>query len=467
MHHNRLSNMKIDISTIIKNFASLDKAGKNSDKIDTYLEYHKLGEYLNGNLNTEGFESYDKLEKSQQNLLLNVYQEAKKYLSEHFAKKDNFVQITDNNIEEYKKIYNKLNRQDTDNAINNSELQELDSIKKGLFQYCKNCGYDLDDCNYDELDYGYVLSRIKERQEKEAEMRQKGQVVLDRIKNPYDNNLLKSSVEKRVADENIQDLDPNKYTADLGNGVYDKTATQKTELCWAHAGINSLNKTETGKNLLSANKYYDPKTGVFAIHLQEAEDNGLHGGIYVITPDEIESEGKNLSEGEGDVTVWMIAIKRYFEEINQNPELLQKAKDKGQLVRNVETGNAQFRFFEIITGAQSSRKDLWDSTNLQVGVSYGKNDITFADMSDLVSNKKGAAVICIGGHAMSVVGIKDDKLLIQESNNSENLGQDFYDSDREHALFEKSEPIDGKPTYELTKDDFEHYNFGEGVIKWE
>ncbi len=35
--------MKIDISSIIKNFASLDKVGKNSDKIDTYLEYHKLG----------------------------------------------------------------------------------------------------------------------------------------------------------------------------------------------------------------------------------------------------------------------------------------------------------------------------------------------------------------------------------------------------------------------------------------
>ena len=162
----------------------------------------------------------------------------------------------------------------------------------------------------------------------------------------------------------------------------------------------------------------------------------------------------------------MIALKRYFEEMEQSPELMQKAAENQQLIQNVDSGNAQFRFFEIITGAQPSRKNSMDETRLQVGVTYGKNDITFEDISDLVSNQKGAAVICIGGHAMSVVGVRDDKLLIQESNNSLTLGDDFYDSKRNHVLFVKTDDINGNPTYELTEDDFEHYNFGEGVIKW-
>lgn len=75
-------------------------------------------------------------------------------------------------------------------------------------------------------------------------------------------------------------------------------------------------------------------------------------------------------------------------------------------------------------------------------------------------------MICIGGHNMSVVGIRGDKLLIQESNNLEDFDKTIYDEENNHILFEKTEPINGKPTYELTKYDFEHYNFGEGVIKW-
>ena len=452
--------MKFDISSLISKFSALDSAGENSKKIDTYLEYYKLGEYLNGNLKIEEFESYDKLDEPQQNILIKAYNEAKKYLDKHCSQKDNCIQITDNNVEEYLAIWNKLQYE------NNVKIQDCDIIEKALYEYCINSEYDLQGTNYQNCDYDFIISCIRRRNKKEDEMVKKGQVVLDRIKNPYDKNLLKLAVDRRIDDENIQALDNTKYTADLGNGSYDKTATQKTELCWAHAGINSLNLTEEGRSLLESNKYYDPKTGVFAVHLQEAEDNGLHGGIYVITPDEIEAEGKNLSEGEGDVTVWMIALKRYFEEIQQSPELMEKAKEKEQVIRNVDEGNAQFRFFEIITGAQPSRQNLLHGTRLQVGVSYGRNDITFEDMSDLVSNQKGAAIICIGGHAMSIVGIKNNKLLIQESNNSENLGQEFFDSERNHTLFVRTDDINGKPTYELTDHDFEHYNFGEGVIKW-
>lgn len=456
----------MDISSILGKFAAMDKSGENSSKIDTYLEYHALGEYLNGNLNTEGFESYNKLDKSQQDLLLKSYEDAGKYLFECCEKSDVGAKITEDNLEEYEKIYNDLYIKEQGNCINESELKEYDYIQRGLYEYFKNLGFDFENSNYKQYDYSFIKTSVKGKQKKEAEMRKKGQVVLDRINNPYDNNLLKLAVEKRIVDEKIPKLVPNKYTVDIGNGEYDKTATQKTELCWAHAGINALARTEEGKNLLELNKYYDPKTGVFAVHLQEAEDNGLHGGVYVITPEEIESEGVNLSDGEGDVTVWMIAIKRYFEEMQQNPELMQKAREKGQLIRNVETGNSQYRFFQIITGAQASKKDLYYNTSLQVGVSYGKNDISYDEIQDLVSNKKGAAVICISGHTMSVIGAGDGKLVIQESNNSEELEHQIFDHERNHAIFVRTEDVNGRPAYELTAHDFEHYNFGEGVIKW-
>ena len=133
---------------------------------------------------------------------------------------------------------------------------------------------------------------------------------------------------------------------------------------------------------------------------------------------------------------------------------------------DVEEGNVKNRFFEIITGAQSSRQNLFNGTRLQIGISYGNNDILFDDISDLVSNGRGAVIIGIGGHAMSVVGIKDDKLLIQESNNSEDIGEIFFDEENNHTIFVKTEPINGKLTYEVTKYDFEHYNFNEAAIKW-
>lgn len=459
--------MTKNISNIIGLFTAMDKSGKSDSKIDTYLEYYKLGEYLSGNIKYDGIEqSYNELNKSQQNSLLKFFNITQKYINEKFLGKNNNIEITEDNADEYKEIYINYQIKENRGELNKSETKIYDVLQKSLYDYCVSQEYDLHDMDYKDVNYDFVVSELLKRNKIEKEMREKGSVVLESLKTPYDNNLLKEAVEKRIADENIQELDANKYSVDVGNGKYDKLATQQTELCWAHASINVLNLTEEGKILLNSNKYYDKKTGVFAIHLQEAEDNGLHEGIYVITPEEIEAEGKNLSDGEGDVTVWMIAIKRYFEEMKQNSELLEKANKKGQLFLDVEEGNVKNRFFEIITGAQSSRQNLYKSTRLQTGISYGKNDIMFDDISDLVSNGKGAVIIGFGGHAMSVVGIKDDKLLIQESNNSEDVGEIFFDKNRNHMIFVKTEPINGKPTYEVTKHDFEHYNFEEAVIKW-
>ena len=454
-----------DIHSIISRITSYDKAGRSENKIDTYLEYNKLGEYLNGS----PFVEKEDLTASQRKVLVELYNKSKAFIIDKYINGRRDIVINVDNAEEYVRIFNELGYKYDRDELDEAGEKEFDAIKKALYNFCIESEYDTEELlsnDYKTLDYGFIVKQILKRNQVEAEMIEKGEVVLERIKKPYNKNLLKEAVQSRVTNENIQPLNKQNYISDLGNGEFDKVATQETELCWAHAGINSLFQTKDGKSLLNSNTYYDKTTGVFAIHLQEAEDNGLHGGIYVITPEEIEAEGKNLSSGEGDVTAWMIAINRYFKEMQENPELMENGNKNNQIFMDVDNGNAQFRFFEIITGAQSSRKNLWDNTRLQIGVSYGKNDITFNDIKDLVTNKKGAAIVALSNHAMSVVGVRDDKLLIQESNQSENLGEDFFDKYRNHTLFVKTEPINGMPTYELSAYDFEHYNFGEAVIKW-
>ena len=456
-----------DINSIIRMFTSSDKAGKSEKKIDTYLEYNKLGEYLNGSTFVK--KGGENLTISERNVLVNLYNQAKTFITNKYINCKKDIVINSDNAKEYARIFEELEYKYNWDELDEAGEKEFDAIKKALYDFCIESEYNTEDLlstDYKTLNYDHIIKQILKRNQIEAEMIEKGEVVLERIKNPYNNNLLKEAVKTRIANENIQPLDKQNYTSDLGNGEFDKVATQKTELCWAHAGINSLLQTEEGKSLLSSNTYYDETTGVFAIHLQEAEDNGLHGGIYVITPEEIETEGKNLSSGEGDITAWMIAIKRYFEEMQAKPELIEETGKNKDFFMDVEKGNAQFRFFELITGAESSRKNLLNNTRLQIGVSYGKNDITFTDIKDLVTNKKGAAIVVLANHAMSVVGIRDDKLLIQESNQSENIGEEFFDKKQNHTLFVKTEPINGMPTYELSAHDFEHYNFGEAVIKW-
>lgn len=454
--------MNIDFEKIINSFTSFDNKGSSVKKIDTYLEYYRLGDYLNGNHSSE-ITGYNELDNSQQNQLLILYNNAKTFLAKKFLKVDNLIKIDDNNVNEYRVLYLKLaNQQGTPQ----SDDEVFDFLQKSLYQYCVASGYDMSDLQYNECDYGFVISEIQRRNKIEAKMVEDSKIVLDKIEHPYDNKNLKNAVSEYIKTNDIKPLNSENYSVDVGNGKFDKIATQKTELCWAHAGINSLLIPDKGKKLLESHRYYDKTTGVFAIHLEEAEKYGLHKGIYIITPEEIAKEGSQLSEGEGDVTAWMIAIKKYFDELNQNPEILKKVQDNNKMIMDINEGNAQFRFFELITGGNANRKKLWDNTRLQNGISYGRNDIKFDEIADVINNKKGAAIIVLGGHGISVVGVKDDNLLVQESNNSEDFPSEFYDEERNHYIFNPTESINGAKTYKVSKHDFEHYNFGEAVIKW-
>ena len=86
--------MSIDFEKIINNFTSFDKKGSSAKKIDTYLEFYKLGDYLNGN-NTEGIASYNELDNSIQNQLQQAYKQAQQDLTQKFLNNDSLMQIDD------------------------------------------------------------------------------------------------------------------------------------------------------------------------------------------------------------------------------------------------------------------------------------------------------------------------------------------------------------------------------------
>ena len=268
-----------NISSLIKLFTGYDSAGPNNDKIDTLLEYSKLGGYLNG----EYVEStkFKNLSRIKQNKLKKLFNSVKDEFNKIINNPEILPEITDENVEKYINEEHKLYYLEYP-----TEEQEkmLEKIQKALFKYLIDNGAVIDkNITPDNCNFGFILKSIKKEKQMAEEFKANGEKTLKLINNPYDNNKLKISAEKYIAENSISRIETAQ--TDLGNGEFDKVAIQKTNTCWALAGINSLLQTEKGKELLETNSYYDKKTGVFAIHLQEAEENGLHDGIYIVTPE--------------------------------------------------------------------------------------------------------------------------------------------------------------------------------------
>lgn len=355
---------------------------------------------------------------------------------------------------------------------NNDEVCKLTckKIQDALYKFAIDNGYELDNDNPDEYNYTFIMRELKSIIQLKEEREEIAQKTLANINKPYNNAKLKNRLNDYVKQNDIKPLSETNSEIDLGNGKFDKIATQKNNICWALASINSLLTSEQGTKLLESNRCYDKKTGVYAIHLQEAEDKGFHDGIYIITPEDILSEGSNLAEGEGDVTAYLIAIQRYFTEVNQNPEIANKMEAEKHTVRNLDNGNYGFRFFEILTGGVFSKYDYRDMDKpLQKGIGSGSTGScgNFQQVADIISSKKGAVTIAIGGHSISVVGVRDGKLLVQESNNNADFSKEYFDAERNHVIFNQIEDINGAPAYELSQDDFEHYIQAVSFIKWE
>ena len=448
---------------VLRMIASSDSAGASASQIDTYAEFNKLGEYLNGQLKAETV--YAELPKQEQNTLQTLYNNLKNKFNEWFQNNNNLPQINIDNAQEYAAIYRKLTNS------KDSEMY-MQKIENALFQFV--CQYDEDakELGPSMCDYDYMIRNIKKRLEINKANKEQGEKSLQILREPYDRTKLEDSVQNFL-EANEVSKPSSKRKVDLGNGKFDKPATQKTNVCWALAGINTLLTTEEGKELLESNCYYDKQSGVFAIHLQEAENNNLHDGIYIITPEDIIAESGELAEGEGDAVAYLIAVRRYFDEVRQNPELQNKMERENHSVRDVDSGNFGFRFFEIMTGGSFSyyndiKKKFLD-IDVQPGIGTGNpTAIEFEDISDIITNKRGAVVLGVGGHSISVVGMnaEGDKLIIQESNNSEDFSEVFSANKGSYILFNRIDDINGAPAYELSKEDFDNYIQAVSFIKW-
>lgn len=451
-------------NSIIKYISGFDSAGKSNSKIDTLLEYNKLGEYLNGT-NIQAEVQYSELSDNDKNTLQKLYAKLKDKFSNFVSDKETMPIITAENAKNYTDLWRHL-----DCKANKDEIEELTykKLAQTLYQFAIENGYPLDS-PAEECDFGFITKEVLDIIQTKEDRKILADKTLKNINKPYNNSKLIKEVKNYIKENKISSLTEQNDGVDLGNGKFDKSATQKTEVCWALASINSLLTSEKGKELLESNRYYDKNTGIFAIHLQEAEDCGLHDGIYIITPDDIRAEGNNLAEGEGDATAYLIAIKRYFAEVKQNPEIAEKLDTKNHPVRDLDTGNTGFRFFEIITGGKFSKYNYKDIDRpIQNGIGTGDPNATggFEEIYNLINNKSGAATMVIGAHSISVVGAKDGKLIIQESNNNEIFAEEYSDKQRNHTLFNRIEDINGAPAYELSQDDYEHYIRAVSFLKW-
>ena len=242
----------------------------------------------------------------------------------------------------------------------------------------------------------------------------------------------------------------------------DRPAHQLTGNCWLLGAINSIVATGTGKSLLENHFKKDDEKHIFAIHLQEAENNGLPkpkgDGIYVFTEKEVlemQNSNKGLSSGEGDVTALAMAVEQYLKESGETPG------ENGFY----QEGGLSYRFFEIITGATAKEVNALQECDYGLQYEYRlKSDPLGSDSFEKILNMAKDANYAIvlsknepdegGAHALSVVGTEGNYLLVQESNLSD-VYKDVFE------LIPNSFP----PTYKVSEDVFKQYIFGYSALR--
>ena len=452
----------MNIDKIISYFASYDPSGQSNTKIDTFTEYVALGEYLNGFRAVEN-KNFDKLSKKKKNILISLYEEVGKSISAILTTDNKIPIITKENCKEYLDIFTNIR------AFGYANKQkDLELLKLAFDNYIKENNINISHLNLDgsDEDFTNIVNFLYQCNYTATTAIKNKDKTLQLFKTPYNNIKLKNIADNYIAKNNIKPLVRENYDVDIGNGKFDKTAVQQEGNCWLHAGINSLLHSDEGKKLLESNRYYDETTGVFVIHLQEAEDNNMHDGIYIITPDDIASEAGKRSLGEGDITAYAIAVNRYFSEMRKSQNL-GMYKDTGD-------GNGTWRMFEILTGGSSTFYNArkYDPTiDIQEGIGIFTNcdSVSFKELYDIIQKKEGVVVGAVGNiesnHAISFIGVKEGKLLVQESNNKDNFSEWITTTDG-REIFQKTENLYDANTFEITEDNFKKWIFNIGILKW-
>jgi len=246
---------------------------------------------------------------------------------------------------------------------------------------------------------------------------------------------------------------------DEGNGQIDKPSINQPGICWLMAGINSLASTETGQKFLEKNIKKTDKNGrtLFVVHLQEAENNGYHNGVYIFTKEEVlaAQDGNSFTTGDGDIAAYALAVEAYLKESGNKKDF----KDG-----KYSSSEYPFRAYEILTGIERSYGD--EETGVSHVVFRDKDkdsDIDADDVSDsfnkikkLTDEKKAAFILSDSEHAFSVIGTDGDYLLVQEST---------FDTEKYSKMFELM-PDKFPPTYKIAKDDLAKFKTYSS-IQWE
>jgi len=252
--------------------------------------------------------------------------------------------------------------------------------------------------------------------------------------------------------------DVNLPDGDLNNNVpFQKEAAN----CWAHGAVTSLASTKAGENMLKSHMYRDEARGVTSVHLQEAQNNGLGNnktGIYTFTDKEIAEGAKKYGSGDGDVTAYMLATEKYLREKGENPS-----------ARHASDYNSPQRMYEIVSGGKT--RYCLDNNYINMGINLcaveDGNMYNYETLYNGVKSGNVAGQIVVGAsnrrsaHAIAIVGTSPNgNLLIQDPINKGRLNQmyTYVNNDgKKVEPFKRTNPVNGAPTYELSKEMYEKY----------
>ena len=452
--------MKIpqNLQNIISHIGWADLLGEDPTQIDSRKEYNLLGQYLNGSYSIENCPK-ENLSKKEIKVLTKLLNSLKVQWGEWSNEKVEEDVVTRDNLEEY---CDKLSSMYYQEELYKDQIIRLENK---LIEFVKK--YDYPETFAGNVDIG---KDIKYEVVPLIDSMEEGRKISE-IFNVSNKSELQSAVDRFKENNSLDFSNPD--NVDIGDGDFDEVVVQKADVCPFLAGINSL-ANGNGKVLLENNMFRDPETGIYAIHLQEAENCGLpSNGVYIITPQEIINARDSIAEGEGDSIAYVLAIDKYFNELRtEKPELAEEFDNTGLHTGDIREGNFNTRFYNIITGLRTTEIG-YTSYNEDVPLGINMSSIiAYENVSQLVSEGRGTATLSIlnqdGAHAISVVGVTNDGLLIQESNNDPELflSQYGYFSGGAHA-FEQTEAINGSPTYILSRDFYEEVVFSTCLVRWE
>jgi len=474
-------NLSSIVNGILAQISSSDDYAMSKYDIDSKKELDELGAFLNGNKGTLTDYSINELKEEDKNLLKQIYNSLKEKLN----KVDTSLTQEDRYKLTFPQYYKQKEYLESINKINSSNLFNVDNDiidkmfnndlitkqdKKEIFSHISNLfinkaiemNIPAEDIKRFQQnikksktpeDYNKVLRELFKFIKYEGREEYAIQKELEKIKNNTLNYDTRNELQK-YAEEYWYENNGNVGKRIIGSfGIGYNHAdgdmfkqrekenfatTQETGNCWAMAGVNSMKTQENSKTYMNSQIYKDSMHGLYVVQLAEAKNYGFGKdgkGVYIITDTELYNTA-NISDGDLDIAAYNLAIKKYLIESGE------RKPEEDSLI-----GNTAQRLYEISQGMKA--EEINDKIPVGVGFynAYFENmDNSYEKKSDdeisklydkLLEHFNNGGQITLGVetnidkhllHAISVVGIKDGKFIVQESNNNEEYAKSFQNS---------------------------------------